>query len=168
MDTIEEIEPRRVYYQEEGVVVQYALKNCPTKIKTIAKKCNLTIQQMADICNGYHTDIRDYVIMLSYCFRAILPTKGKQKHIFSVLTNKGIQITKEDLQGLLLGYTSNPMDYRDVLHIVCGINKPSPKPYKTLKSKKNHKSSSYYRQPYVAIKDNKSFTHDFEYGLTDT
>lgn len=157
-------------FEKEGVVVQYALKNCPCKIKTISDKCGFTIEQMTQICNGYHPHLKDYVLVLSYCLKMITPTKGKHRLILLALNNNGIGIVKEDLCRLISGDSSNPLEYEKVLHVICTMP-----PYikiqsyhKGKKRKGGSKVSSYYKQPYVRTNDQTIRTNDFEYGLTDT
>lgn len=159
-------------FEKEGVVVQYALKNCPCKIKTISDKCGFTIEQMTQICNGSHPHLKDYVLVLSYCLKMITPTKRKYRHILPVLNKEGIDINQEDFNRLILGDYTNPLDYDKVLHVICLLpekrHSPSSKSRRGSFYLGSNKTSQYYKQPYGRANDQTRRSNDFEYGLTDT
>lgn len=157
-------------FLDEGKVVQYALKNCSANVKTIAKKLNLTIGQMAQICNGEHPVIEDYVSLLSYCLKIEMLRKGgNTRRLIMTLHNNGLDFTREDVHRLVMGESSNPLEYDIILHIFYAL----PIYTKTGKQKKKSKdkslsTSTYYKLPYVKSAEGFNRDKDFEYGLTDT
>ena len=118
LDNTNDIEPS---FRNEGLVVQYALRQCPARVKTIAKKFDLTIEQMTRICSGEHPKIEDYITILSYCLGMAMACRGKRKYLIIILKERGMDITLEDVNRLIEGRSSNPIEYEKILHIICSL-----------------------------------------------
>lgn len=177
MEQLDNTNNRGCSFRNEGLVVQYALKQCPVRVKTIAKKFDLTIEQMAQICNGEHQKIEDYITILAYCLGVAMACRGKRKYLIIISKEKGLDIALEEVNRLIEGKTSNPIEYEKILHIICPLPLLIKKTkYKIKKTKykgggvkiTKKDISAYYKQPYVNMTDGFNRVQDYEYGLTDT